>query len=137
MPEGITIIQHDTAESCAMAMWLPIVGSEADVRAGTFGGDCFDGPIEIEMSWDDFVAAVEDQGVWGFAHPDTRTINIWVGPAAASAEVLACIAHELGHLAGKADDDGMQEELRAISYEEVAVEALRLRGLLLGLEKGE
>lgn len=95
----------------------------------------FDASTYDHFARDAMVAAVERDGLWGFAlcKPRMRQIHCWVGPRAAPADVVEFFAHELAHLVNDGanlvawvDTTLPKDERRAEVYAAVAGLAVRL-----------
>jgi hypothetical protein len=86
---------------------------------------------EMEFSGRDEFEAVKRNGFWGYCHPETKTIHVWIGEMKDPEELIFFLAHELGHATGKTVDTGnevqdlIDEEERANGYGEVARQAFK------------
>lgn len=95
-------------------------------RSGvTLGGvDSRGNPVEIDMA-----EALRQQRVWGFAKTKGRPeIHWWAAKDATEEEVIALLAHELGHLRRlvKRANGAPREEVIADGYAAVALTAARI-----------
>lgn len=129
-PPAIDIVWHDSPESIHRAMWAPVAESEgmtyeelcADCGAIA---ECLDGEV-LELTHEQEMQAILEQGCWGFAEVERGTIHAWAAPHADRGLVLHMLAHEIGHLTGDPHPDGLQEELRAEQFGRVAALAYSL-----------
>lgn len=93
---------------------------------------------EVEFTLDEFVVALEGNPMWGFVDTlaSPPVIHAWASPGASLEELVALMAHEIGHVTGEALEDDEAEERRADEFAAVAVQALGLAQQLQAAVRG-
>lgn len=132
---SISVRRYDTPELLNEAFWTPVakdqgISYEEMMSTTTLGGTTVDGE-DLDLSAEDAIQSMRDQGLWGFAD-NAHTIHFWGNEA--SLEVLTCFfAHEMHHLckdqledAFKVKDEELSEECVADYVAFVARDALIL-----------
>jgi len=123
------LIKHNSAEQIIAAYWH---FDENDMTIEDFL--LSDGEAETEdgeavsFSGADELAAMKENGFWGYCDPKTKTVNVWIGEKADAEAIIYFLAHEVGHATGKqikGDSVKVQaaEERRADEYGRVAQQA--------------
>lgn len=133
----LKIVWHPSAKSVHDAMWAQAMAAEgvpvSEVEDVMFHADTEFGE-SIVMTQEQILAAIEDQGMWGFVDTEARVIHAWAGPTADPADILHMLAHEVGHATGEPAADAQEEEARADVFGAVAAEAFRLMAMRPGFD---
>lgn len=118
-PLKVRFKRHPTPESVLRAFVRPMKGRLADLVFS--GGYMRDGSEAPEVSAEEMLGAIREQGLWGFAATKSKppVIHYWREDDTSPELLAVFLGHELGHCAGFALDD-VEEEWRADTYGEVA-----------------
>ena len=123
------LIKHKTAEEVIAAYWhfdeneMTIEDFvQSDGEAETVDGET------VSFSGADELAAIKDNGFWGYCDPKTKIVNVWIGENADPETIIYFLAHEIGHatekkIKGDSVKAQAAEERRADEYGEVAQQA--------------
>lgn len=129
-PPELFIRWYSAPEDVHRAMW-----EESAVEAGMTYEEMMEESVscgedehgnEIEFTHEQELAGIREQGCWAFVDTRTNIIHAWAAEYAPRDLVLHMLAHEIGHLTGAAEDDQLQEELRAEQFGRVAKAAYAL-----------
>lgn len=123
-PENIAIAWYTTPEQVHRLYWeesAKEVGLtyEEMIAESTACGETLDGE-EVEFSFEQEMEGIRMQKCWAFCDLNTNMIHAWACPTADTSLVVHMLAHEIGHLTGTPDIQGLPEELRADQYGKVA-----------------
>lgn len=80
---------------------------------------------EVEFGIGQMLEGIKKQGCWGFADKKKKTIHVWFSKKASKGDLLFFLCHELGHIQPRFKNTLFEEEMRANSYGEVCLEAIR------------
>lgn len=131
----LKIVWHESAKAVYEAMWAQAMAGEGipadEAEEVTFHADTVGGGA-ITLTKDQLIAAIEEQGMWGFVDTESRTIHAWAHPSADPADILHMLAHEIGHATGEPAADDLEEEKRADTFGVVASDAFRLLAMRPG-----
>lgn len=132
-PAAFELVIHESAESIFKAGdddFRAEVIASGDATAEEFDNSeiCWggaEGVGEAECTEEQALEAVKALGFWGWTNTNTNIIHVWPG-SATKKDLLALVAHEIGHnMPGKCEDH-WQEEVRADGYAFAAVQAFAM-----------
>lgn len=125
------IIRHPDAESIALAYF-----SMGDVEVKSLdevenvGGHDEKG-AEVEVSVEQWMTGMRENGFWGFIDEPNETVHLWLGDNPDPKMILTLVGHELGHATGEPATDSYWEEERAMGYGRVAAQSYAVMRRLL------
>jgi len=135
----IKIIKYETAVEIEYAFRTYIIGDVEDDTEWALMGTAPDGE-EMEMSPEDVVTQIKEQGLWCFSNVKRREIHTWWTFETPPVFRFQALAHELGHIlqedanplsdpdAGWPED--LREEQEAESFSEFLVELAQIAELV-------
>lgn len=131
--DPISLQRHETAESLLRQFWsFAVLDIFEDADLPCLGGELRDedGPGADDMaSPNDMLAGITEAGFWAFADVPNRIVHVWSGPGCSKADMVALLAHEVGHCVGVKDEDEEKEEARAHTYGFAAMMAVQWAGI--------